>query len=323
MSFNQHGRTTGRTPSGHPSYGPPQVGQGTYHRIARPTQAPVVNAGGYQELARWLHWATQGPQQDPWQLYGSPPFARLWYQARDAGERLRAHALERLYTLRPEPGGDHPDPRLPAAFSQNAVISAAARLVGLHVRMLPAVPSSEDRYEKLGRPLAWIQTFPASNEADIMCRHTISLEVRNFEIAMLLGYWQREYRRLVDAESPRGVIRLVNDPPMQALLHQFAKALLCLDHVCPVHWKCPCNLIFERYNALPPGHEFPTQVFDVAGFQRHMRAIADAPLDVPRPRDDAEQYDQLQRERATQPINYYEDEGEPSDPSHPGLGARR
>jgi hypothetical protein len=55
-------------------------------------------------------------------------FAEEWYHMRELGEYDRAQVLSALYTRRPHPGGSHPDPRVPAAFSHRAILAAVARL---------------------------------------------------------------------------------------------------------------------------------------------------------------------------------------------------
>jgi len=82
----------------------------------------------------------------PRDLYQSRPFAELWYGARSAGERIRAIALERLYRNRPRAGGSHPNPREPAAFSSQAVLSVAASLVDLRISPTFPVPSAHPEY---------------------------------------------------------------------------------------------------------------------------------------------------------------------------------
>lgn len=113
-------------------------------------------------------------RNDLWQLYETRNFADLWYGARSAGERLRALTLERLYRNRPYPGGPHPDPREPAVFSSQAILSVAAFLVGLRIDPTDAGaisgPGSNDDSpdidEETGQPLPYHGQYPKGAPLD-------------------------------------------------------------------------------------------------------------------------------------------------------------
>ncbi|HEU5349632.1 MAG TPA: hypothetical protein VFU63_13555 [Ktedonobacterales bacterium] len=228
-------------------------------------------------------------RNDLWQLYDTRNFADLWYGARSAGERLRALTLERLYRNRPHPGGPHPDPREPAAFSSQAVLSVASYLVGLQLDASYAgatggrgsagseAPHSADYDadydEETGErlPYAWLMTYAtdatdAQNDPTqdtrppqiiIRSLHT-SRFMLEFEIACLVGYWHRDHARLGDPDAPTGAILLPDDPTIITILHQYAIALLGLRRDCPESWTCHCNRIRRRFNAPPPDHTQPT-----------------------------------------------------------------
>lgn len=266
-------------------------------------------------LARWLAEVGQS-RAGLMGLYETPAFAELWYGARAAGERLRAETLERLYRNRPYPGGPHPDPREPAVFSSQAIITDAALSAGLAINPIPPAQSSKtaserrsgnsfnsfgnlpgnpsgahspsgswqapavrqgsrqtdpnlsrhfDFDEETGQrlPYAWLATFPGERGPEITLRTMHASQQRmEHEIACLIGFWQREHKRLLDPDAPTGPIHLPRDPSIQTLLHQFAIGLLCLDKKCPPSWGCHCNSIRSRFNAPPPDHEAPTGAFD-------------------------------------------------------------
>ena len=232
-------------------------------------------------------WMSGHQRNDLWQLYVSRNFADLWYGARSAGERVRGLALERLYRNRPHPGGPHPDPRKPAAFSSDAVISQATSLVGLHIDATDAGALSShahrathgathrathgddaaDYDEETGQrlPYAWIMTYAQYDPTKDIRPPQIILRTLHgdrllleFEIACLIGYWHRDHGRLSDPDAPTGAILLPHDPGITALLHQYAIALLCLPEDCPDTWTCHCNAIRKRFNEPPPDHPQPT-----------------------------------------------------------------
>lgn len=247
----------------------------------------------------------------PLDLYHSRPFADLWYGARAAGERIRAIALERLYRNRPRPGGPHPDPRGPSAFSSRAVLSISATLLGLRISptiLAQATQTTQtnqanqanqaahadqpglDVDEETGRtlPSAWIVIYPhsatpaqgqAQRQPEIVLRSLhANQRLMEHEIACLLGYWHHEHVRLTDPDAPAGTILLPRDPGVTALLHQYTIALLCLPKACPPAWTCHCNTIRARFNAPPPDHETPTGAYTVEDLEREAQ----------RPRTDTE-----------------------------------
>jgi hypothetical protein len=257
-------------------------------------------------LQRWMSQQARS-HVGPWDLYQSRNFADLWYGARAAGERIRAIALERLYRNRPRPGGSHPDPREPAAFSSRAVLGISAHLLGLQISptfltahkalifdnrhdspdsdLDPGAHIDEETGKRL--PLAWIAMAPpvaphAGNRLapEIRLRSLSSAYQRDteHEIACLLGFWHHEYVRVIDPDSPGGTILMPREPGIVALLHQYAVALLRLDRDCPPNWDCHCNAIRARFNAPPPGHETPTGAFTVEDLEREAQ----------RPRTDTE-----------------------------------
>jgi hypothetical protein len=249
------------------------------------------NIETYHDTTTINRWMSGNQRNDLWQLYETRNFADLWYGARSAGERLRGLTLERLYRNRPYPGGPHPDPREPSAFSDKATLSVAASLVGLRIDARDAAYMSrfeqqesrqqheaeydEAEYdEETGQPLpyAWIMTYPNDAPPDpgeerrhprIILR-TLSTNRRRieFEIACLMGYWHRDHARLADGDAPTGAILLPQDPSVVTLLHQYAIALLLLKKDCPDSWTCHCNRIRRRFNATPPDHSQPTDMME-------------------------------------------------------------
>ncbi len=112
-------------------------------------------------------------------------------------------------------------------------------------------------------------------------RVTTRFRQQEFDVACLLGYITKEYRRLADADAPAGIILLPVDPGVTALLHQFAISLLALPEACPSDWICPYNRIRDDFNAPPPDHERPTAAFslsDVRAYAAQLRRIRQ-PLD--------------------------------------------
>lgn len=109
--------------------------------------------------ARWLAELDRA-YADPsgqriWDIYKSPPFAHLWYEARNQGERMRASAVAWLYAHQAQPGGPYPDPREPASFSEHAILTTAARQLGLAIHQRTHTtqpPGGESR----GHAAAWM-----------------------------------------------------------------------------------------------------------------------------------------------------------------------
>lgn len=96
------------------------------------TVNPIVDP-----TARWLAEMDRA-YADPsgqriWDIYKSPPFAHLWYEARNQGERMRASAVAWLYAHQAQPGGPYPDPREPATFSELSILNVAAHQLGLTI----------------------------------------------------------------------------------------------------------------------------------------------------------------------------------------------
>jgi hypothetical protein len=249
----------------------------------------------------------------PWDLYLSRLFAETWYGARAAGERIRGLALERLYRIWQRPGGPHPDPREPAAFSSGAVLSVSASLLGLHIStdILLSVSKAngskangtkandskanvitasgnqsvqEGSQEDGGQhytPSAWIITYPMTHHGRkppaiaVSSLDTPSSRLLEFEIACLLGLYHHEQQRISDPDAPAGSIFLPHDPGVQALLHQYAIALLCLRRDCPSSWDCHCNEIRARFNAPPPDHMQPTGTLSATDLKRATRTKRD------------------------------------------------
>lgn len=230
-----------------------------------------------QILASWIIAEEEDARDrsDPeriWQLFQTNSFAALWYAARDAGEHLRAKALHQLYSQRTTPGGTHPDPRKPAAFSPRATLNAAAAVLGVSIWQVPESDANQaDRlsaqhgYHK--PQLAWIATYPQRNAPDIAVRVTTRARQQEFDVACLLGYIAKEYHRIADPDAPAGLTLLPTDPGIVTILHQFAIGLLALDEHCPAGWLCTCNALRGTFNAPPPDHERPTDQFAISQLQ--------------------------------------------------------
>jgi hypothetical protein len=244
------------------------------HRLAKaftspPRKTPSESAAA--TLARWLLEAQREPTgRALWDLFQSDAFAHLWYGARESGEILRSWALERLYTQRPTPGGAHPDPREPAAFSSRAIIGAAAQVLGIRIIQVPcdidAKTTNAPFQHKLA--LAWLATYPGGRAPELAVRHTDREDQLYFDMACLLGYVCKERGRFADRESPGGLVNVPQDPAIKTLLHQFAIALLGLPRDCPPEWSCACNQIRARFNAPPVDHDQPTDTLAVADIRR-------------------------------------------------------
>jgi hypothetical protein len=222
-----------------------------------------------------------------WRLFQTHRFASLWYGAREAGEKLRAWALADLYGSRSLPGGAHPDPREPAAFSNRAVLSKAAELLSARIWLIPEAPDVPDipiqgaqaqphnqqppHYQS--PQLAWLMTYPDRRPPDIATRATTQHTLQEFAIACTLGYLTRGRERLMDPDAPTGMTVIPHDPGVITILHQFAIALLALPRDCPADWTCDCNSIRARYNAAPPDHDQPTDMLSLSSLSELRRAI--------------------------------------------------
>lgn len=236
-------------------------------RRVKPRTAPrVTSVQSDDTLARWLAEADMA-RADPtgrryWSIYTSPVFAEVWYAARDAGERTRAEALVTLYKQRAQPGGAHPDPRGPAAFSERAILSTVARRLGLQIWQHPAAEQAES-----GGPTVWLMTYPREeNVTPTIFLHQETKRITEprilFELACMIGFISREEGRMLDPEAPHGATLLPTDPGALVLMHHFAKALLCRSNGCPPELGCSCELIWQRFNAPPPDHEQSTDTLD-------------------------------------------------------------
>lgn len=258
----------------------------------RQTPAPSLTPDD-SALQRWIAQQARN-HSGPWDLYQSRNFADLWYGARAAGERIRSLALERLYRNRPRPGGSHPDPREPAAFSSRAILGLSAHLLGLQISptfltaQTALILDAEDDEpqaqvdEETGKrlPLTWIAIAPPATPY-VGNRPTPEIRLRSLstayqrqtehEIACLLALWHHEGIRFMDPDAPGGMVLLPREQGALALLHQYAIALLLLPRDCPPNWDCHCNRIRARFNAPPPGHEQPTGVFSLAELQEAER----------------------------------------------------
>lgn len=296
----------------------PQASVETRAEGARHALSPDwMDGDGAATLARWLANTERVQRAEAerqawavWRIYDSPAYAAMWYDARDAGERVRARMLTQLNANQRIPGGRHPDPREPGSFSGRTIIGAAAR--DLHLTIWPYVPSQQGpiptyREEEEGtasggdsaidvaidsadgpepsaqpaqplQPLVWLQTFPEpEGQPPVLIVQLATPKIPEprilFDMACMLGFLYRD-RTPLDPDAPHGVTLLPRNPGMQSLLHQFALALLCLEPACPPAWKCHCNVIRARYNAPPPDHEQPTDTLalaDLEGATNHQR----------------------------------------------------
>ncbi|WIG60514.1 MAG: hypothetical protein OJF49_003262 [Ktedonobacterales bacterium] len=265
----------------------PPISTGT--RAPQPATPPATPPA-HLTLAHWLLEAQRDSSPDRlWQLFLAPTFARLWYGARESGEMLRAWALEWLHAHQRRPGGPHPDPREPAAFSPRAILNTAAGQLGIRIWQAPAshVPPVEAT-TRWGRQdvLAWLITHPNATPPDLAVRYATADRDPDlhFAIACLLGFVCKERARLTDPDAPAGVLIPPRDPAITTILHQFAIGLLCLPRDCPPTWSCPCNQIRARFNYPPPTHDQPTDTLDVAAIRTHLRSQPHPP-DRPDPPD--------------------------------------
>jgi len=252
------------------------------HRsLPPPDTSPIPGQQTTDYLASWLDQADSPAFATDrlWRLLHTdrlPAFADLWYSARDAGEHLRRLALSALSLSRPHPGGAHPDPREPAAFSHNAILASAARTLGLKIWQIPDSNGTRGEHGGHGRPsepIAWLITYPQLPQPrppDIATRAAVTSDApaQRFEIACLLGFVCKERPRLADHDAPAAVLFLPQDPAIVTVLHQFAIGLLGLPRDCPIAWTCACNAIRERFNAPPPDHEQPTDALSLADIRR-------------------------------------------------------
>ncbi len=223
-----------------------------------------------------------------WRIYDSPEYADLWYEAREAGERLRAAMLQRLYAQQRIPGGPHPDPREPGAFSARAIVAATVHALGIDIHQLPAQPTPDDPLVRANgiramsaataatAPIVWLITYPPTPHRQPSRKPMLVLRADTsevplprilFDMACMVGLLHRE-RSLLDPHAPPDTILLPTTASLLSLLHQFAIALLCLEPVCPPAWTCHCNVIHERYNAPPADHDRPTGALDLSAIKR-------------------------------------------------------
>jgi hypothetical protein len=240
-------------------------------------------------LAYWLAQTDQA-RADPtkqrlWSLLTSNTFADLWYEARNAGERFRAATVAALYAQQQQPGGRYPDPRLPAAFSERALVDAAARSLGLTIWQQPPC-SPQGAHHDAREPLALLMTYQRKdNMAPKLIVHAemphagVTQTRLLFEMTCMLGYITREQCRMLDPDAPHGTTLLPTSPGARTILHQFAFAFLYLEPRCPDEWTCHCNLLRAQYNAPPASHAQPTDTL----------ALADLAAETERLRSDQQQ----------------------------------
>lgn len=223
--------------------------------------------------ALFAYWLAQTAEAraDPtrrrlWQLLTSPIFADLWYEARAAGERFRASIVTSLYARQSQPGGLYPDPRLPASFSERALVHEAARSLALSVWQQPQCLHHEPN-----EPVVMLMTYAREDRMPPkLIVHAEMPEVGIsqgrilFDMACMLGFITREQGRMLDPDAPHGATRLPSSPNALSIMHQFAFAFLYLEPRCPPEWACHCNLIRERYSAAPQSHAQSTDSLSLA-----------------------------------------------------------
>lgn len=224
-------------------------------------------------LARWLaatdHAATDRSGWSYWQLVTSPTYAELWYEARAAGERLRARAVSALYARNAHPGGRHPDPRGPAAYSERAIVAQAYRTLGIRLWQQPPCVRHDPN-----EPTVLLMTYPRDmGLTPSLLIHAETADVPHglilFRMAAMLGYLTREHARLLDPDAPHGPRLIPLNPGIREILHQFAFAFLYLEPQCPPEWDCQCATTRSRFNAPPAEHEQPTDTLTLADLRAY------------------------------------------------------
>ena len=220
--------------------------------------------------------STGGPLWQPTAVPGthritgglSDAFARDWYAAREAGERLRSLAMEYLYAnpRHGGVGGRHPDPRRNSAFSLWSMLQVAAFQLGLELEEVsnPALLSqAEEAFpRRRGMKWVWLLIYPGPERLTLAYRVPprepgLYLDFC-FQAAELLGDIYHRFHILNDPDHPSGYYEPATDRGTITCLHQFAIAFLHLEESCPPSWHCDCNALRARFSAAPPEHAQPT-----------------------------------------------------------------
>lgn len=258
----------------------PQVVSEDTSEDASSEPPPAPQDGQDEILARWLaatdRAATDRTGWSLWRLYNSPTFAELWYEARAAGERIRARAVATLYAHHAHPGGRHPDPRSRVSYSERAIVAQAFRQLG--IRIWPQPPCVQhDPAEQI----AYLMTYhPADRMPPRVVVHAPTDAVPEgyilFKMACLLGYITREREYILDPDAPHGARFLPNNPGLREVLHQFAFAFLYVEPHCPPEWACQCNDIRRSYNQRPAEHDQPTDTLSLADLRAHLLGTSGA-----------------------------------------------
>ncbi len=212
--------------------------------------------------------AVPPPARASWTLRAESTFPQLWYDARSTGETTRAEALHTLYTARAVRGGAYPDPRLPAAFSERAILATVARLRGLTIWQAP--PDADELAPSSNSALVWLMTHPNGQQPTIMTRYTPDQARLHFELACLLGYVELDRARLLSGDAPASLTFLPTDPQYVAILHQYAIAMLCRAADCPSARGCICNSVRTRFNRPPADHDQPTDILTTQALTREI-----------------------------------------------------
>jgi hypothetical protein len=182
------------------------------------------------------------------------------------------HSDGRIVRLvRPHPGGSHPDPRVPAAFSTRAILAAVARLKGLAIWPVPDSASASGGRRRARQPTSppaqnpvWLITYPLETDGqrkppNIAVTQQEEEDLMLWYVSCMLGLIAREPHRLTDPNIPAGVTTLPTDPMTRALIHRYAHALMLVDFDCSQAFGCACSAIDRALNAPPLDHPQPTQ----------------------------------------------------------------
>lgn len=226
-----------------------------------------------------------------------PPdgFARTWYAARDAGERLRGQALEWLYQhpSSGRPGGRHPDPRLPSAYSWFTLVRVAAWQLSLELLEVADAAALADVDAAVpGQRMprwSWLLIYPGPERLTMGYRpvqwdDAPTYGLACFEMAMLLGDYCRNYSTLSDPAYPAGYYVPSVARGHVACLHQFAHAFLRTRTDCPAEWGCDCGRIRANMSLAPDEHRQATDALLLADLRDdllRMQERADARLGQP------------------------------------------
>lgn len=263
--------------------------------FAGSTSRPLADA--HRDLARWIGQISQDASGFALpRLVQETEYSRLFWEMWLRGLHLRTEvgfSLNRKYGR-----AVCPDPLYPLAFSFEATIAEAARLLGMNVLVateengLQAIAHSLDaRSGRCGPIYAWLETYPDRRPPDLIvipdCPARtwggMPLPYWVAHAGYVLGWYDKDRELYTGPVAPGDRILPadpVRHPSITPILHMFTKGLLGLGRDCAPGSGCQCAVVLTILNTPPPSHPQATGVWGAA---HQDRRTAGRPAPATRP----------------------------------------